>query len=64
MIERELKPGGVSIPVTNKNKKEYIDKMVGWRIDRGVTEQKEYLLRGFYEVSSFTIVMSAYIAET
>jgi len=52
VIERELKPNGVNIPVTNKNKREYIDKMVAWRIDRGVTEQKDHLLRGFYEVSN------------
>lgn len=51
MIERELKPNGKNITVTNRNKKEYIDKMVSWRIDRGVNEQKEHLMRGFYEVA-------------
>ncbi|XP_067952073.1 E3 ubiquitin-protein ligase HECW2-like isoform X2 [Watersipora subatra] len=50
VTERELKPNGMNIPVTNRNKKEYIDKMVSWRIDRGVNEQKEHLLKGFHEV--------------
>lgn len=50
VTERELKPNGMNIPVTNRNKKEYIDRMVTWRIDRGVNEQKEHLMRGFYEV--------------
>lgn len=50
VTERELKPNGMNIAVTNRNKKEYIEKMVLWRIDRGVSEQKEYLMKGFYEV--------------
>ncbi|XP_065221192.1 E3 ubiquitin-protein ligase HECW2 isoform X2 [Planococcus citri] len=49
-VERELKPGGKSIPVTEKNKKEYIEKIVQWRLDRGVAEQTECLVKGFYEV--------------
>ena len=40
----------MNLPVTNRNKKEYLEKMVTWRIDRGVTEQKEHLMKGFYEV--------------
>ncbi|XP_022096771.1 E3 ubiquitin-protein ligase HECW1-like isoform X2 [Acanthaster planci] len=50
LVERELKPNGKNIPVTEKNKKEYIDRMVKWRIERGVSEQTESLVRGFYEV--------------
>ena len=30
-ISRELKPGGAKIPVTNENKKEYIDLVIKWR---------------------------------
>ena len=45
-----MKPNGKNIPVTDKNKKEYIEKMVRWRIERGVGEQTESLIRGFYEV--------------
>jgi E3 ubiquitin-protein ligase HECW2 len=50
MTERELKPNGKNIPVTEKNKKEYIERMVKWRVERGVAEQTECLVRGFYEV--------------
>lgn len=58
MTERELKPNGKNIPVTEKNKKEYIDKVVKWRLERGVTEQTESLVKGFYEVccSCFTLI--------
>uniref|UniRef100_A0A3B3YCZ2 HECT-type E3 ubiquitin transferase n=1 Tax=Poecilia mexicana TaxID=48701 RepID=A0A3B3YCZ2_9TELE len=46
----QLKPGGAGIPVSEKNKKEYIERMVKWRIERGVAQQTESLVRGFYEV--------------
>lgn len=51
ITERELKPGGANIPVSEKNKKEYIERMVKWRIERGVVQQTESLVRGFYEVN-------------
>jgi len=50
VVEKELKPGGKNIPVTEKNKKEYIEKMVKWRLERGVANQTEHLVKGFYEV--------------
>lgn len=50
IVERELKPGGKSIVVTERNKKEYLERMVKWRLERGVQEQTESLVRGFYEV--------------
>lgn len=53
ITERELKPGGAGIPVSEKNKKEYIERMVKWRIERGVAQQTESLVRGFYEVQLF-----------
>ncbi|XP_018012884.2 uncharacterized protein LOC108669949 isoform X2 [Hyalella azteca] len=49
-VDKELKPGGKNIPVTEKNKKEYLERMVRWRLERGVTSQTEALLRGFHEV--------------
>lgn len=52
ITERELKPGGAGIPVSEKNKKEYIERMVKWRIERGVAQQTESLVRGFYEVQT------------
>ncbi|KAL0268640.1 UNVERIFIED_CONTAM: hypothetical protein PYX00_010496 [Menopon gallinae] len=50
VVERELKTGGRNINVTEKNKKEYIERIVKWRLERGVAEQTESLVRGFYEV--------------
>lgn len=50
IVERELKPGGKSIVVNERNKKEYLERMVKWRLERGVQEQTESLVRGFYEV--------------
>ncbi|XP_062383384.1 E3 ubiquitin-protein ligase HECW2 [Sardina pilchardus] len=56
ITERELKPGGANIPVCEKNKKEYIERMVKWRIERGVVQQTESLVRGFYEVVDARLV--------
>ncbi|XP_010218096.1 PREDICTED: E3 ubiquitin-protein ligase HECW2 [Tinamus guttatus] len=56
ITERELKPGGANIAVTEKNKKEYIERMVKWRIERGVVQQTESLVRGFYEVVDARLV--------
>jgi len=53
MTERELKPNGKNIAVTEKNKKEYIERMVKWRVERGVAEQTESLVKGFYEVGIY-----------
>ncbi|XP_051164109.1 E3 ubiquitin-protein ligase HECW2-like isoform X2 [Leptopilina boulardi] len=50
VTERELKPGGRNISVTEKNKKEYLERILRWRLERGVAEQTESLVRGFYEV--------------
>jgi len=52
VTERELKSGGANTAVTEKNKKEYIERMVKWRVERGVVQQTEALVRGFYEVSN------------
>ncbi|XP_030194776.1 E3 ubiquitin-protein ligase HECW2 [Gadus morhua] len=56
ITERELKPGGAGIPVSEKNKKEYMERMVKWRIERGVSQQTESLVRGFYEVVDVRLV--------
>lgn len=50
VVEKELKNGGKNLGVTERNKKEYIDKMVKWRLERGVSDQTESLVKGFYEV--------------
>ncbi|KAL0966122.1 hypothetical protein UPYG_G00291180 [Umbra pygmaea] len=56
VTERELKSGGSNINVTEKNKKEYIERMVKWRVERGVVPQTEALVRGFYEVVDARLV--------
>ncbi|XP_053322064.1 E3 ubiquitin-protein ligase HECW1 [Spea bombifrons] len=56
VTERELKSGGANTQVTEKNKKEYIEKMVKWRVERGVVQQTEALVRGFYEVVDSRLV--------
>lgn len=43
--------------MSEKNKKEYIERMVKWRIERGVAQQTESLVRGFYEVRSLSAVL-------
>lgn len=50
VLERELKPGGRDVAVTERNKKEYLERVVRWRVERGVAEQTEWLVRGFHEV--------------
>lgn len=52
VVEKDLKLNGKNITVTEENKHEYIEKMVKWRLERGVREQTECLVRGFYEVST------------
>ncbi|XP_015781767.1 E3 ubiquitin-protein ligase HECW2 isoform X2 [Tetranychus urticae] len=56
VVEKDLKPSGKKISVNEKNKKEYIDRMVKWRLDRGVSEQTESLVKGFYEVIDARLV--------
>ncbi|XP_053507799.1 E3 ubiquitin-protein ligase HECW1 [Ictalurus furcatus] len=56
VTERELKSGGANIQVTEKNKKEYIERMVKWRVERGVVQQTQALVRGFYEVVDSRLV--------
>ncbi|XP_062970617.1 E3 ubiquitin-protein ligase HECW1 [Cynocephalus volans] len=56
VTERELKSGGANTQVTEKNKKDYIERMVRWRVERGVAQQAEALVRGFYEVVDSRLV--------
>ena len=36
--------------MTEKNKKDYIERMIRWRVERGVIEQSQALIKGFNEV--------------
>ncbi|ESN98476.1 hypothetical protein HELRODRAFT_101673 [Helobdella robusta] len=50
VIERDLKQNGRHIRVTERNKKEYIERMVDWRIKRGTQKQMKVLVQGFNEI--------------
>ncbi|XP_019648057.1 PREDICTED: E3 ubiquitin-protein ligase HECW2-like isoform X2 [Branchiostoma belcheri] len=56
VTERELITNGKNVPVTEKNKLNYIERVVKWRLERGVAEQTESLVRGFYEVIDTRLV--------
>ena len=56
LVEKELKDGGLDIPVEEHNKQEYIDLMVKWRMDRGVSQQMESLVKGFREIIPLSLV--------
>ncbi|KAI1270765.1 HECT-domain-containing protein [Xylariaceae sp. FL1019] len=46
----DLIPNGRDIDVTNENKKEYVDLMVKWRIEKRIAEQFEAFKAGFQEL--------------
>ncbi len=50
MVTIELKPGGTDVPVTEENKKEYVDLVVEYRISKRVKEQFDAFLSGFSEL--------------
>lgn len=50
MVTVDLKPGGGDIPVTDENKKEYVDLMTEWRISKRVEEQFKAFTSGFTEL--------------
>ncbi|KAF2437296.1 HECT-domain-containing protein [Karstenula rhodostoma CBS 690.94] len=49
-VSIELKPGGEEIEVTNENKKEYVDLITEWRIQKRVEEQFNAFISGFHEL--------------
>ena len=46
----ELKEGGAMIPVTQENKKEFVQLSANYRLYSSIKEQIETLLAGFYEI--------------
>jgi E3 ubiquitin-protein ligase NEDD4 len=50
MVTIDLKPGGADIPVTEDNKKEYVDHVVDYRISKRVKDQFEAFMSGFSEL--------------
>ena len=53
----DLKPGGADIPVTESNKREYVELMIQHRLLSGITEQYKALKRGFDEVRDLTLLV-------
>ncbi|XP_059351873.1 E3 ubiquitin-protein ligase NEDD4-like isoform X1 [Daphnia carinata] len=49
-IQRELKPNGTNIPVTNDNKHEYINLVIQWRFVSRVEAQMRAFLDGFKDL--------------
>ncbi|KAF9451197.1 HECT-domain-containing protein [Macrolepiota fuliginosa MF-IS2] len=50
MVTVDLKPGGADVPVTEENKKEYVDHVVEYRISKRVKEQFDAFMSGFSEL--------------
>lgn len=50
MTVEDLIPDGRNIEVTNENKKEYVDLMVKWRIEKRISEQFHAFKEGFQEL--------------
>jgi E3 ubiquitin-protein ligase NEDD4 len=46
----DLKPGGRDIEVNNENKKEYVELITEWRIQKRVDEQFNAFVAGFHEL--------------
>ncbi|KAK7687106.1 hypothetical protein QCA50_009607 [Cerrena zonata] len=46
----ELKEGGATIPVTNENKREFVQLSSQYRLYSSIKDQIESLLKGFYEI--------------
>ncbi|KAK9455898.1 hypothetical protein V1511DRAFT_487821 [Dipodascopsis uninucleata] len=50
LVTVDLKPEGRNIPVTNENKREYIELITEWRISKRVEEQFKAFMSGFNEL--------------
>ncbi|KAG8899505.1 hypothetical protein FRB99_006689 [Tulasnella sp. 403] len=50
MVTIDLKPGGGDVPVTEENKKEYVDCVIEYRIQKRVKEQFDAFMAGFNEL--------------
>lgn len=50
IVTVDLKPGGRDVQVTEDNKKEYVDLVTTYRIEKRVSEQFEAFMSGFNEL--------------
>ena len=51
----ELKPGGSQIPVTESNKKEYLDLLAQYRLSSSVKQEIEAFAKGSAEIVSLFV---------
>ena len=56
IVTIELKPDGANIPVTEVNKREYVEAVVEYRIHKRVKEQCEAFREGFFELIPFELI--------
>ncbi|TPX15837.1 uncharacterized protein E0L32_000171 [Thyridium curvatum] len=56
MTVEDLIPNGRNIDVTNENKKEYVDLMVKWRIEKRIAEQFQAFKEGFHELIPIDLI--------
>ena len=56
MVTIDLKPGGADVPVTQENKKEYVDHVVEYRISKRVKEQFDAFMSGFSELIPLDLI--------
>ncbi|XP_065333977.1 E3 ubiquitin-protein ligase Nedd-4 isoform X3 [Cloeon dipterum] len=54
--QRELKPNGANIALTNENKDEYINLVIEWRFVARVKEQMQAFLEGFSALVPLTLI--------
>src|SRR5262245_21627544 len=50
IITVDLKPGGAHIPVTDANKKDYVDAVVEYRVHKRVQDQSDAIMEGLSEL--------------
>ena len=56
MVTIELTPGGENIEVTDENKREYVERMVEWRIVKRIEEQFRAFISGFSELIPLDLI--------
>ena len=56
LVTVDLKPGGSNIPVTEENKREYVDLAVHYRIVGRIKEQFGAFIDGFFEVVTKSLI--------
>ncbi|KAK3906757.1 hypothetical protein C8A05DRAFT_29411 [Staphylotrichum tortipilum] len=56
MTVEDLIPNGRNIDVTNENKKEYVDLMVKWRIQKRIAEQFDAFKEGFHDLIPIDLI--------